>query len=599
MIKEGLQKFAYETFRPRTREDYDELFTRGRDEQTPAPYPWFYARVLLASFLIFSFSAIGYSMSRLGFPAVMYAGGIMADLTFIVFLAELYPKRDLPLLTPLAALFVGGIVSSGIIYIFYGILSVRAPYASQAWTAFVEETGKAVTVIALLAILKKRNPFFCFIIGAAVGGGYSAFENMWYMYSGGLVAAAGPSNGIFTALIRALGTPFSHAAWSGLFGWSLSGDKPYKKWQPYVIFAFNYAMHFFVNFPLMSAYKGWNGYLISAFTGILTLALMIFVLATCKKQHHVTPVLPNLLHGYAHTVKVNNKSASWGTERLGFTANLLAACALTALGFAMLGPTCVFGGYTNHRTYYYDDVQSALLAAEGGRLFLPDFQRPYVQYDNPDENFYYSVQEGKMVTVIQKQQYGDYFYRFQYGNTKYVLTADSGGNFVTYLTYLPEGAVYGGESGAQDPNRQGLTQAWAAGGDFGQEVPEAAYQLIIPPEELDKWNIEYDGEGRPIFLLLWELQGIELELDGKNYPAQSAYYLSDGGLTEVRYFNVNPLCYGIVAADNGRLGVLIKENVPVRMVQSIVFTSVFAAAFAGCGTGYIILKKKIRRNLYV
>ena len=158
-IKEGIKRYFYETFRPRSKEDYAEVLSRGNGGKGKTPYPWFYSRVFLVCFLLFSLICLGYSLSDINFIAVAFAGGIFADLTFIVLLYELYPQRTISLFAPVAALFAGGLLSSSFAYVLYGIFSVKAAYAAQAWTAFVAETGKVLTTLIIVRFLKKRDTY--------------------------------------------------------------------------------------------------------------------------------------------------------------------------------------------------------------------------------------------------------------------------------------------------------------------------------------------------------------------------------------------------------------------------------------------------------
>ena len=577
-VKERLKRFAYETFRPRTKADYAEIFTRGSGGEGKTPYPWFYSRVLLVCLLLFAVFCIGYSVSELNFPAVAFVGGIFADLTFVVLLFEIYPKKDLPLFVPLALIFAGGVISSAIIYAVYGIQNVREEFVSQAWTAFVEETGKALAIIILLIILKKRNPFFCFIVGAAVGGGYSAFENTWYMFTDGLAYANGLSDAMLTALIRALGTPFSHAAWAAAFGWAISGKKPWKKWQPYAVYAFTYTMHFFVNFPLMNNFKNWGGYSISAATGILSITLMIYLVIKCKRE-----VCPKHQYGVGEAEESSTgrlfEISSFetyethrlsGLERKKFIANVLAACAVLSFTIMLMGPTCVFGGYVNLSYHYYDTFEEARTIAQSGNEFIPDFSRQYIEYDNYEDfvekNYSFTYMEGELHSVTQREQYGEYFYRFYYGYTQYQIIYLSSDDKYYIIVYV-NGSIM--------------------------------YSEIDLSEGFDKDDIIYaEDKVTPVAVRIWKLQGVDLEFQDTLY-AYRIVAIGGGAQVELNsrnYFNVNQSCYGVYYSADGKYYTLMRERAFVRGTESVVFTSVFAAVFVGFGTAYLISKIKIRRH---
>lgn len=574
-VKDALKRFAYETFRPHSKEEYAELFSRGHGGDERTPYPWFYARILLIGLLFFTVLCVAYDSSKLNFLMVAAAGSFFADLAFIVLLVEIYPKRDLSLLTPIIVFFVGGIISSSFIYIMYGVANYTAPYVDQAWTAFVEETGKALAIIIVLIFVKKRNPFACFIIGAAVGGGYSAFENMWFMYTHGF-GWTGLAQAIETGLWRALGTPFSHAAWAGLFGWSLSDNKPWLSWKPYAMYAFGYTMHFFVNFPLMEQFAEWKGYPISAVTGILSISLMIFILVISRRKlvgNYNYVELPNypITQGYPKInrshLKINGTYAqinmgdveyfSNNTSRYKFIANVLAAVAIFCFSLSLLGPTCVFGGYVNYKTYYYENWHDVLSIVQGGREFNPDYNREYVQYENMLENYSFTWTNGELTSVTQRAMYDGYYYRYTYGYTRYYSTfEDEEGNFFVKVK--------------------------------NKDIP-----------------IESEDGKLPDSVLVWEVINLALELnDNLYYPRTVIDYskysytsnVSDEDNGIYRYFLLNSAVTYLNVRADGTFELDLRDRIPVKMAESVAFFTVFFAAFLGCGVTYIVYKRKIRKS---
>ena len=609
-VKEAFKRFVYETFRPRTREDYAEIFTRGRGGDDKTPYPWFYSRVFLFCLFLFSILCFGYSFSELNIPSVLFAGGIFADLTFIVLLFEMYPKRDMPLFVPVAVLFAGGLLASAFSYIFYGFedaisiitvfifkVGVRADYISQVWTAVVEETAKVIATLITLKIVKKRNPLACLIIGAAVGAGYSAFENMWYMLTLAPVKAGGLSYLMAMGLIRSLGTPFSHAAWAAVYGWAVSGKNSWKRWQPYAVYAFNFVMHFFVNFPLTSAFSGWKGYPVSAVTGILSLALLILLIVKCRKELlHVGAIDGIRTDGMRYSDIIHNSDGRFpkvniieqsefsyggGLGKPKFIANVLAACAVLALTFMLIGPTCVFGGYNNTAFYTYDKFADALMVAQDGCIFTPDYDRAYVKHDDLSENFAFTYTEKGLVSVIQREKYDEYFYRFEYAYRIYNMESDKYGNY------------------------------------FVRVDGELVLVMRSNGEEVGEFEVIRDAPDKPLTRARrWELVGVELEYGAKIYSARTIYlsrvgvvYFSYpnstaavvtpdtelGDTVELHYFNINPNCMSLYYVGDGKFEIMMYEQVPVRKTESIVFTCVFAAAFIGCGVAYIVFKNKSRR----
>lgn len=572
-FKKALKKFAYETFRPRSGEEYAELITGGRGGEAKTAYPWFYFRVFLLFLAIFSVLCICYSASFINLFTLAFAGGIFGDLVFIILLYELYPGRDISLLGLLVVLLTGGIIATAYSTLLYSV-KIQADFAAQAWTAFVEETGKALVTVLILLVIKKRNPMCCLIIGAAVGGGYSAFENMWYMFTDGLAygGVANLSNAIQTALWRSLGTPFSHAAWAGAFGWALSGEKPFKKWQPYAVFAFNYVMHFFVNFPLTEMFSGWKGYPISAVTGILSVSLIIFLIIRTRRAElaDLSGALPGgdmaadyVLGGEENcfrtlNINIEDGAGRGGAEKYRYIANVLAMAAIFCFSFMLLGPTCVFGGYKRYKTYIYPTFAEARAVAQDGLVFDYDENREYVEYEDLTQNYAFSYEEGRVVYVEQREIYGEYTYTFCYSNVKYIqFFADNEGRYFVISN-----------------GRQVFVDSVD-----GQ-----------PPEEV----------------YLWVLRNVFVETgDGSVYYRHAAYantsyfVVDDTGVAvkgeEYNYFIVSPKVASLTVYSDGTCGVSVREDVPVRKVESIVFTCIFGVAAIAAGAGYAVYKKKARR----
>lgn len=582
-IKESVKRFLYETFRPRSREDYAEILTRGRGGEGKTQYPWLYSRVLLISFLIFSFLCVAYSLSNLNFFIVAFAGGIFADLTFIVLIYELYPERDLSLVSAIAALFAGGLFSSFFAYILYGIsytafgvFTIQQPYISQIFTALIEETGKITAIIIIFALFKKRNTYIGIIVGVAVGGGFSMFENMWYIYADGLArGASGLSPAIITAIFRAFGTPFSHAAWAAAFGWAVYDKKPWKKLKTYLIILFNFTMHFFVNFPLIPDFNGWRGYPISAVTGILSFALLIYIVGKSRRSFsqnlQLSMFLSKKSNGNISAVSLSGARYFTASEKKKFAANVLSACAILMFSAMLLGPTCVFGGYERFSYKTFDSFEAVQNYIQCGLEFSPNYQRKYEKYVEMNDNYSYTWSDNDYQTVTQRQKYGEYYFRYRYNNMNYALAKDEAGD---YYTYADGGTVY-------------LIKN-------DEEVPDTGFRII------------YKNDGTPNYARRMELQGIMLEYNDKLYTCiwislnNSFYSYSpiQGEEQTACYFYINEKCASYINFIESEKVFWIAEydNIPVRKIESIVFTSVFGAAFLGCGLSYIIIKLKIRRN---
>lgn len=565
-ILAAIKKFAYETFRPRTRADYAEVFSRGGGGDGRAAYPWLYSRALLLCFFLFALLSLGYALTGLNFLAVAAAGGAFADIAFIILLYELYPGRDFPLAAPFAAMFAGGILSSAAAYLLYSLKTVSAPYAMQAWTAFVEETAKAVAVAAAVAAAGEKRPFACLVLGAAVGGGFSAFENMWYAFTGGFVHGE-VSGAVKTLLVRSFGTPFSHAAWAGAFGWAVSGEKPYKKWQPYAVFAFNFIMHFFVNFPLMEQFRGWKGYPISAVTGIATAMLLIFLAVCYARPQTGNGETAVKRQPFERLPKINSATGGAACRARGYkiAANAVAAAAVVCLSFALMGPALVFRGYETFKYYDFGSFEECRAVAQNGLEFYPDYDREYIRYDDLTVNYSVAYTEGQLSYVVQRERAGNYYYRYRYAYTYYIFTAGKGN--VRYIRL----------NGRDVPAYEYLP-----GEGTGRSLLEN-FEAAIPVDEDGNPDYAHPSRMRRI-----ELKSVSLEYNGGVYQD----YALDAGGEKLHTFILNPLCYSVYVTDDGVYRAVMEERTPLGVPETVVFCSVFAAATAGLGAAWTVLKIK-------
>ena len=425
-----LKNIAYEGFRPHSKAEYAELFTRGGKSQSCARYPWFYARVWLVCLAAFAISVIGYSVSALNASTVIAVGATFGNIGLIVLFFELYPDRDLSLITLLAVVLLGGVAAGGVSQALYAAKSYyMVPYVAQAWTAFVEEISKAVVTVIMLVILKRRNPFFCFLIGAAVGTGYSMFEDMWYIYTDAVgFATLFVHSAVLQAVVRSFGAPFSHAAWAAAFGWAISFKKPWTNFRPYAVFAGNMALHFFINFPLIGTFSGWRGYPISIVCGLIALAFEIYLIIKLRRYHNAADgetaeSVPPEINGESDTVSK------------GLCANVVFAVALTlALSF-VFAASWLYRGNSNYTYVTFDDWQTCVEYVQNGEVFTPDFDREVIYYNDDTEifnrNYSVTVREGRIVEVTQRQRYGLFNYRFRYGYVQHIVIDDKTGDVNT------------------------------------------------------------------------------------------------------------------------------------------------------------------------
>lgn len=536
-IKSEIKRFLYESFRPHSKSEYAEIFTRGNGSDGHGSYPWLYARVWFLCIAMFTIAVVGKSVSGLNTASLYFLGASFGNLGFIILLYELYPSRDFSLISLLAAVFAGGVISIGFAQIYYSIATFsKVPFGYQAWVALAEETSKAAATVILLLILKKRNPFFCFLVGAAVGTGFSALEDMSYMYSGYSVY-----NIVLQGVVRSFGAPFSHAAWAGLFGWALSFEKPWKNIKTYAVMLFNMAMHFLVNFPLMNMFAEWKGYPFSIVSGILSICFEIYVLVRLKRR-------------FEPTSEVVGEGAD-GTERvkhLQICANVVASVAIFLSVAFLLTATYVYRGRYYSSSIYFDSWEECREYVQNGLEFSVDTHRDFIVYDDLNENFSYTVEEGELRIAVQREQVGEYFYRYEYG-------------------YIFSGSV------------EEIIEDSAAA-----EAPEVSGDELVKPQEPEEIfvlrNIYVEIEDSLYRLFI--ITDSELTVTDENGEEQSVTY---------GCFYINEEVY-YVSASGGTFRVTYDDEHYIGLTSGIVLASLGVASVIAGAAAYITLKIKIRRN---
>jgi RsiW-degrading membrane proteinase PrsW (M82 family) len=151
-------------------------------------------------------------------PTVILLGAFLVPLTFVTFIFEYEPVKDVPLPTLIVCFLWGGIIgiaAAGLIE--YETLKTLS-FASLLGVAAIEEAVKLIFPLILYARGRYRKEADGLLFGVSSGMAFAALETMGY----GLVALIN-SNGSVTALqdvllVRGLLSPAGHAAWTGMMG---------------------------------------------------------------------------------------------------------------------------------------------------------------------------------------------------------------------------------------------------------------------------------------------------------------------------------------------------------------------------------------------
>ncbi|MCD8201165.1 MAG: PrsW family glutamic-type intramembrane protease [Clostridia bacterium] len=279
----AVRRFFAETFRCHGKTEYEEIFTRGlrRKKGTNTVYPWLYIRFFVILFAIFTlFLVTMYCFGNiLLYPSAVAFGGICFALPFILLIYELYPKKDLSVVRLLGIVVVGGLLSIVLALALYYVLPEPEGWLDAFEVGCVEEFSKAVVAILIIIAMKTKNPFLGFVVGAAVGAGFSVIEDTGYIfaYSSNSVVISGREI-VDLFVSRGISTFCTHILWTGLIAWAYTRRKNILNWS--LTFAgtcvLSVALHMLWDAPVY----GVGGSLLCAACGICAGALSVAVAVT-------------------------------------------------------------------------------------------------------------------------------------------------------------------------------------------------------------------------------------------------------------------------------------------------------------------------------
>ncbi|MGN1373661.1 MAG: PrsW family glutamic-type intramembrane protease, partial [Candidatus Coproplasma sp.] len=225
-----IRNFFRQTFRRHTNMEYAEFLTRGirGKKGVNRKYPWAYCRlfallfVLLAVFLLI----VRFTYNELFAPTIIVLSSTCFNLSFLLFLYELYPKRDLSMLSVVLALLIGGTAANVVSQILFDVFPIENAWWAAVCTGFFEELPKAVATLTVLIFAKNRSPLAGFMFGAAIGCGFSIVEDMGYIFvSANELSAVNLTTVIEIAFSRGVTAFCTHILWTGVIGWAFNISK--------------------------------------------------------------------------------------------------------------------------------------------------------------------------------------------------------------------------------------------------------------------------------------------------------------------------------------------------------------------------------------
>lgn len=409
-LKSKIKYFFSETFRPRGKEDYAEVFRSGTVKKR---VPWLYLRVLFAGFILFCVCVLAYRLDRgaVSYTAAILFGALAVNIPVLIFFYELNPFRDIRLLTLILTVIAGGVlagagITSGYELIYSG--EGDSPWISLIWTGFWEELIKAVVAISAILILKKKSPLACFLIGFAVGTGYSVLEDMGYIFAYSRAQSTTVTWVVLMSLGRGLSCVVSHAPWTGMIAWAFAKfPKPFLNFRFYAAVLASMVLHYLADVPFFAEevafLTGLNwGWLIEAVVVAAILALVVFAWRNSFKD------LPE------HSADLYSGGELPKSRKLSHAGNVAAAACAVAVGAFTLAGCALPTGFSNVYKNF-PDKESLVNYAQNGLDFNYDWGRAY---DPAQGDYSLYALEGTKTCAVQKVSSGgyDYFYAYEFSD---------------------------------------------------------------------------------------------------------------------------------------------------------------------------------------
>lgn len=395
-LKSRIAGFFKETFRRRTREDYREFFTRGlSDEPRERVYPFVYARLFILFFAVFAALSlfIWLSANRISLPAAIFFGGVLVNVPLCTLLYELNPDADFSYAGLIITMLVGGVVSSLLTTFGYFLYRPENEWASAAYTGVLEELAKGAALIFAYILWKKRAPYMGFLLGAAVGAGFSIVEDMGYIvfYGGGMHSLSGL---VGMSVVRGICSFGAHIFWSGLVGYAFArfGFR-LKFW----LFAFlSVLLHFLWDVPI----DFWWAFLVE-FCCFLVVAIASFLIILSVHDDKRETAIQLKIPVFAPPDKGKTYAAR---------CNVITFCAAVAL--SCLALVCVvLPRQFKTDDLYFETYEELLNYVQCGKNYSADLQRAY---DENGENYSLNIYRGRIVTADQREIFDGYSCEYRY-----------------------------------------------------------------------------------------------------------------------------------------------------------------------------------------
>ena len=427
--KNAIAEFFRQTFRRHGGGEYSELLTRGLNggnrQGVNRKYPWAYVRLFALVFVLFAvfLLIIRFTSNELFVPAVTFLGAVCFNLTFLLLLFELYPKRDLSFMAVVLAMLIGGAGSDVLAQILFNIFPPANSWLHAVYAGFFEELSKAAAVALVIVVSRKNSPLAGFILGAAVGCGFSIVEDMGYIFvQANEMPFVNLTTVIELAVSRGLSAVCTHTLWTAAIGWAFCRFKRhFANLAVYAITLLSCGLHICWDLPLNNLALGF------IYAGCASVALVecILILHSGRKKAFEEAAF-DAAALYKNESAVNEAWEQAEQEELarqslektdpkywrycGHFTLALAAFLMAVVGVLY----CSIPFRETYGTVEFDDPESFVSFMQNGMEIEADGNR---FYDEALGYSSYTEVDGVLVRVVQSETVGSVTYNYEYSVT--------------------------------------------------------------------------------------------------------------------------------------------------------------------------------------
>src|SRR5580704_2018480 len=163
---------------PKTTPHIDEVMTGW-------PKPWFFMRVLIFMAVVYFifWQLFDLSNNPRIVPGLIVMGSLVVPLATVFLFWELNTPRNISFHMVLILVCLGGVISLAVSLIAFDVAHLE--WLGAASAGICEEIGKLLTVVLVVRNTKYKYILNGLVFGAAIGGGFGAFETAGYSFSDG------------------------------------------------------------------------------------------------------------------------------------------------------------------------------------------------------------------------------------------------------------------------------------------------------------------------------------------------------------------------------------------------------------------------------